>query len=165
MLSIPQLDSWLNKSMTDICLNGYATPSDNHCAHFVSHALSLDFGYTCRQHTGKQNRGANLRVQEVFANCPSVREIRECSSTLTGLVFVSAATNFVSQGGRTELRNVPRKHIGCLLAGFVWHYSNSQHKVVKQPMSDFLYHYHGQTNALWLGTLPSSARALSFGTC
>jgi hypothetical protein len=165
MLSIAQLDSWLGKSMTDICLNGYNKPSDNHCAHFVSHAVALSFGYTCKQHTGKQNAGANLRVQEVFVQCPSVQEIVECSSSLSGLVFVSARANFVTRGGRTFLSNVPRKHIGFLLSGFVWHYSNSQHRVVKQPMSQFLFHYPGQTNALWLGTMPAGARALWYGQC
>jgi hypothetical protein len=165
MLSASQLDSWLGKSMTNICLNGYNARGDNHCAHFVSHALSLDFGYTCKQHTGKRNRGANLRVQETFAQCANVQEIHECNTALTGLVFVSAATSFVVQGGKTVLNNVPKKHIGMLLGGFVWHYSNSQHQVVKQPMSQFLFHYPGQTNALWLGTIPTGARALWYGQC
>jgi hypothetical protein len=165
MLSVAQLDSWLGKSMTDICLNGYDTPTDNHCAHFVSHAAALNFGYTCKHHTGKQNAGANLRVHEVFAQCPSARQIQECSSTLTGLIFVSGAANFASRGGRTVLANVPKKHIGFLLGGSVWHYSNSQHRVVKQPMSQFLFHYPGQTNALWLGTFPPGARALWYGQC
>jgi hypothetical protein len=165
MLSATQLDSWLGKSMTNICLNGYNAAGDNHCAHFVSHAINLHFGYTCRQHTGRQNPGANLRVHEVFAQCPNVQELRECNPAKTGLIFVSAASNFVTQAGRTVLRNIPKKHIGFLLGGNVWHYSNTQHRVVKQPMSQFLYHYPGQINALWVGSLPLGARPIYFGQC
>jgi hypothetical protein len=101
----------------------------------------------------------------VFANCPSVQEIRECNPAISGLVFVSAANNFVTRGGRTTLNNVPKKHIGFLLGGFVWHYSNTRDRVVKQAMSEFLYHYPGQINALWLGSLPVGARPLAFGQC
>ncbi len=36
---------------------------------------------------------------------------------------------------------------------------------VKQPMSEFLNHYPGQDNALWFGSLPAGARAISFGQC
>jgi hypothetical protein len=165
MISTPQLDSWLNKNMADICLNGYSKASDNHCAHFVSHVLSLNFGYTCQRHTGKQHPGANLRVQEIFARCPSVQEITSCDPTFKGIVFVSGSGNFVTRGGKTTLNNVPKKHVGLLLAGSVWHYSNRQHKVVKQPMSDFLLHYPGQQNSLWLGTFPAGSRPLWFGQC
>ncbi len=108
------LNSWLAKSMTDICLNGYDNRSDNHCAHFVGHAMNLHFGYTCRQHRGGNNAGANLRVHEIFAQCPNKREILQTGASLTGLVFVSASTNFVTRGGSTTLRNVPRKHIGII---------------------------------------------------
>lgn len=165
MISAPQLDSWLGKSMTDICLNGYSATTDNHCAHFVSHAVGLSFGYTCRHQTGKQNAGGNLRVQEIFAQCSGVREIQECNPALAGLVFVSASSSFVTRGGTTTLTNVPRKHIGFLFGGLVWHYSNTRHQVVKQLMSQFLSHYPGQTNALWLGAFPPGSRALWFGQC
>jgi hypothetical protein len=165
MLSASQLDSWLDKTIGDICLNGYSAANDNHCAHFISHALSLSFGYTCQHHTGGRNLGANLRVHEVFAQCSRVQEIRECGGALSGIAFVSAEGNFVSRGSQTTLRNVPKKHVGLLLGGIVWHYSNTQDKVVKQPMSQFLFHYRNQANALWLGALPAGARALWFGQC
>lgn len=165
MISVPQLDSWLNKQISEICLNGYAKASDNHCAHFVSHVLSLNFGYTCQRHTGQQHPGANLRVHELFASCPSVQEINSSDVSCKGLVFVSASGNFVTRGGKTTLNNIPKKHIGLLLSGLVWHYSNQQQMVVKQPISQFLLHYPGQQNALWLGSLPAAARPQWSGRC
>ncbi len=165
MITIPQLDSWLNHNLGDICLNGFASPTYNHCAHFVSHVLRLDFGYTCRQHSGKKNPGANLRVHEIFSRCQTVDEVLQCSTALTGIIFVSASSSFTMLGNRTQMKNVPKKHVGLLTGGFVWHYSNSRHKVVKQSLSDFLYHYPKQTNALWLGTFPPGSRPLWFGQC
>ena len=159
------LNSWLGKSMTDVCLNGYDNQSDNHCAHFVAHAMNLHFGYTCRQHRGGSNAGANLRVHEVFARCPSRHEIVETGTALSGLVFVSASRNFVTAGGTTTLQNIPRKHIGIIYNGHVWHYSNPNNQVVRQLMSQFLFHYSGQQNSLWFGSLPSTARPISFGQC
>lgn len=165
MLTLEQLDSWLGKGMKDICLNGYAKEADNHCAHFVSHVLNLGFGYTCRNHVGGEQPGANLRVHEIFDRCPSTQEINQCGGGLTGIIFVSGQRNFVSKGGSTSLTNVPRKHVGLLLNDTVWHYSNTQEKVIKQPSSQFLFHYAGQTNALWLGTLPHNTRPIYFGQC
>lgn len=165
MISQPLLDSWLGKSMTDICLNGYDNQSDNHCAHFVAHAMNLHFGYTCRQHHGGNSAGANLRVHEIFAQSPNKHEIVQTGPALSGLVFVSATSNFVTRGGVTTLRNVPRKHIGIIHSAYVWHYSNANNQVVKQVMSQFLFHYRNQQNSLWFGALPAIARAISYGQC
>ena len=165
MISVSSLDSWLGKGMTAICLNGFNNTSSSHCAHFVAHAANLHFGYTCNAHTGGANLGANMRVHEIFARCPSTSEINETSERLSGIVFVSESQNFVTRSGTTTLRNVPRKHIGFIHGGNVWHYSNPANKVVKQVMSQFLFHYRGQTNSLWYGSLPTGARMISFGQC
>jgi hypothetical protein len=52
------------------------------------------------------------------------------------------------------MNNVPRKHIGIFFGGFVWHYSNSQQKVVKQLPSQFALHYPAPDNAMFYGSLP-----------
>lgn len=163
MLTEQLLDSYVGVGIERICPNGFDDKADNHCAHFVSHALGLDFGMTCRTlRPNSSGAGANVRVHEIFARCAQRQEILQCSGALSGLIFVSGAKNFVTRGGVTTLQNVPKKHIGILLNGYVWHYSNTQDKVVKQPMSTFLNHYPGQTNALWLGSLPSGAVAVQF---
>jgi hypothetical protein len=165
MITSSQLNTWLGKNISDICLNGYAAANLNHCAHFVSHALALGGGYTCRNATGSQNFGASLRVHEVFDRCTGHEEINQCSNSYSGLVFVSARSSFRTVGGRTTLTNVPRKHIGIILGGNVWHYSNTRDRVIVQPMSQFLFHYSGQENALWCANPPVGYRALSFGQC
>ena len=162
MLSTSTLDTYLGKSISEICPYGYDSATDNHCAHFVAHSLQLEFGLTCAQMRGRIG-GANLRVHEVFAQCSNTREILECPTTGEGLIFVSDRTNF--RGTPTQISNVPRKHIGILLDGRVWHYSNTRQRVVIQTVSEFLFHYPRQSNALWYGALPMQSRLTTFGTC
>jgi hypothetical protein len=163
MLNAALLDTFfLGKNISKICPNGYVNNADNHCAHFVAHALNLSFGVTCRQLVSPKNQkatGATVRVHEIFAQCPNVRELNETPARIEALVFISAPTNFVTKGSVTTLTNVPRKHIGILLDGVVWHYSNTKDKVVKVPVGDMLNHYPGQTNALWVGDLPPGSAA------
>jgi hypothetical protein len=162
MLSFPILDTYLGKSISEICPYGYDSAADNHCAHFVAHALQLSFGVTCASLRGSSG-GANVRVQEVFAQCPNTSEILACPTTGEGLIFVSDRTNFT--GTPTRIANVPRKHIGIVIDGRVWHYSNTRHRVVVQTVGEFLFHYPRQNNALWFGALPTQSRPATFGTC
>lgn len=153
------LNSYLGLDIREICSNEYNAADNNHCAHFVSHVLGLDFGMTCRRLVGRSHRhapGANVRVHEIFAQCPQTEELVSCPTQGSALIFVSKSSNFT--GTPTRLRNVPRKHIGILLNGTVWHYSNSRDRVITQTVSDFLYHYRRQRNALWIGALPHNAR-------
>ncbi|MGE0482259.1 MAG: hypothetical protein AB7Q17_17515 [Phycisphaerae bacterium] len=153
--TVMSLDDFLGKTIADFCSNGYTDTTDNHCAHFVCHALNLSFGMTCGQLVSasqRKNTGANVRVHELFARCPRVEELRQCPTVGSALIFVSEQRNF--RGTPVELRNVPKKHVGILMNGRVWHYSNTQDKVVVQPASLFLFHYSGQQNALWIGELP-----------
>jgi len=154
------LNSFVGKSMSEICPSGYADTSNNHCAHFVGHALDITVGLTCHGMTsGKKRKGeaASLRVHEIFAACPSVAEYADTMVGKRGLMFVSGPSNFETKHGKTTLRNVPKKHIGVFLSGTIWHYSNSRNKVVTQTPAQFIKHYSSQTNALWFGSLPPGA--------
>lgn len=160
-LGVLSLNSFLGKSMSEICPSGYAKTSDNHCAHFVGHALDITVGLTCHGMLSKKKRKgerASLRVHVIFDACPTVAEYDDSMATGRGLMFVSGKSNFVTKAGTTTLRNVPKKHIGVFLNGNIWHYSNSRNRVVKQTPSQFLKHYSGKT-AIWLGSLPSGAIA------
>jgi hypothetical protein len=147
------LNGFLGKNISQVCGNGYANPSDNHCAHFVSHALNYQFGYNCLIAGSGKTPGANLRVQELFSRCPVVGKwaVRPASLT-TCLVFVTAASN-VHLDART-MDNVPQKHIGIFLNGPIWHYSNAQHQVVTQLPELFVHHYHGPDIELFYGQFP-----------
>jgi hypothetical protein len=156
MIDATLLNSYVGKNIKDICLFGFTDDSKNHCAHFVSHALNLDFGYTCKG-------SANLRVHEIFQRCPVAYEFNSCPSVVSGLIFVSQYRNFDST--RQTMRNVPKKHIGIIYNGNIWHYSNksSNEKVIVQQMVHFIDHYRRQRNALWFGEIPDGARPHPWG--
>ena len=158
------LNSYLGYSMRDICPHGLDARNNNHCAHFVSHFLQLSFGCTCASLKGRGSSygAANVRVHEIFEKCPTTTELRMCPTVGQGLIFVSKHTNF--SGTPVRMRNIPKKHVGLLLNGIVWHYSNLRNKVITQTVSDFLFHYSRQRNSLWIGTFLSSAVATTFGT-
>ncbi|MCX5688293.1 MAG: hypothetical protein NTV94_00620 [Planctomycetota bacterium] len=158
MITAPLLDSYLGLHIDRICPNGNASDNDNHCAHFVSHVLSLAFGYTCGP-----SHPACMRVHEIFARCRAPEALDACRSNYgTGILFVTGERN-VTMATQTMV-NVPRKHVGIVCGSDVWHYSNTQHRVVKQVVDSFLYHYKNQQNGLWLAQPPQAARAIAFET-
>ena len=153
MITQYQLDEYLGKPIGEICPNGYASEHDNHCAHFVAHALGYHFGVTCQLMGTGTASGATLRVQELFPKCAKVGvwSLRP-ASLATCLVFITRAAN-VNLGAKT-MANVPKKHVGIFLNGSIWHYSNSQQKVVKETPAQFARHYPSPDNALFFGSLP-----------
>ncbi len=172
MVTTDVLDGYLGHSMRAVCPHGYDARNDNHCAHFVAHVLQLDFGVTCAALRGRRGAAAaaNVRVHEIFARCPMTQEIIECPANGAGLIFVSKRSSFqperVCHPGPMAMRmaNVPKKHIGIVLNGVVWHYSNTRNQAVKQTAGEFLFHYRRQENALWWGAFPRTARATYVAT-
>lgn len=165
MVTRTALDACLGHRIDDICPNGYADASDNHCAHFVSHVCGLRFGLTCDRMVPARNlarRGsggpplrhqANIRVQEVFQRCPEVGAWNSKPIVLVScLIFITHAAN-VNVQNRTMV-NVPRKHVGIYLDNLVWHYSNTRDQVVNQTVEEFSNHYPSPYNALFYGKLP-----------
>lgn len=166
-MTVQLLNDYLGQGIRDICPHGFDAAGDNHCAHFVGHVLNLDFGLTCAAMKGRRGAAAaaNLRVHEIFARCRETREMVECPTTGEGLIFVSGERNFRQRAAQpVRLRNVRKKHIGIVLNGMVWHYSNRRGRVVQQPVGEFLSHYPRQQNALWWGTFPPVARPAWFAT-
>ena len=152
-VTVNELVSYEGKHIKEICSAGFVGDEKNHCAHFVSHVLGFDFGLTCRALTGKGANKANVRVQEIFAKCPEVgRWEGGVDVSAQGLMFVTDDTN-VNLTAKV-MKNVPKKHIGIYVGGDVWHYSNSQDKVVKQAVSQFGKHYSGSNITLFSGAFP-----------
>ena len=150
MVSAADLNRLVGKNINHICGNGFANPNDNHCAHFVGHAMDYSFGYTCKIASGGKLAGANLRVHEIFARCPTVGTWGDKPITLaTCLVFVTNASH-VNVATKT-MDNIPQKHIGIFIQGMIWHYSNSHHRVVTQTPDQFIHHYPGPGVALFYG--------------
>lgn len=149
------LNAYLGKNISEICPTGFHSNSDNHCAHFVSHALGLRFGITCRSMVRSDGVAASIRVQEIFPYCPRVGAWSDLPPELqTGLVFILRASN-VDLTAKTIV-NVPRKHVGifCGSSRTIWHYSNSRDKVVSQTPEQFAHHYPHPDNAMFWGELP-----------
>jgi hypothetical protein len=159
-LSAALLGKYEGLGIDQICTNGFTKKSDNHCAHFVNHVLSLSFGYTCKGATGKTGAAANLRVQETFAKCPQVGKWADRGATVTKcFAFITYASS-VDLGKKTMV-NRPNKHIGIYCDGNIWHYSNSQDKVVKQTPDEFAKHYSGSGYAVFYGTFPTDAEPVA----
>ncbi|NLI80257.1 MAG: hypothetical protein GX443_01015 [Deltaproteobacteria bacterium] len=148
------LDGYAGKNIVDICAYGYSDAGLSHCAHFVSHVLQLQFGYTC----GRGGRGGrNVRVHEIFANCPQVGRFNDRPSEYC-LIFVTKLSNVNIR--RRTMKNVQKKHVGIYCNGTIWHYSNLRHRVVTQRPAEFIHHYPNQTNGLFYGAFPADAAAI-----
>ncbi|WP_417581241.1 hypothetical protein [Nitrincola sp.] len=132
------------KTISELCPFSIAEDSNqNHCAHFVSHIMNYELqGATCKNFTWsdkqRDEKGASLRVDDVFKNSPKTGRWADKSATLTKcLIFVTLASNIREVGGRLQMGNHPRKHIGILTSGRVWHYSNTTNRVVSHPLVHF----------------------------
>jgi hypothetical protein len=149
------MNAQLGKTISDFCKCDFHDANSNHCAHFVSHVMGYQFGYTCFDSTGKGDKKdeANLRVHEIFPQCPSVGLWADKPETVKmGLAFVTAKSN-VNVKSKTMV-NVPKKHIGIFVEDTIWHYSNPVDKVISQTSADFSHHYSGSSIALFYGEFP-----------
>jgi hypothetical protein len=152
------LEGHLGKNIDKICKNRFHTASENHCAHFVSHAVGIESSFNCRDFKGGSAAPANIRVHEVFAICPKVGKKANMDMSKDQLVFVTLASN-VDIATKTMI-NIPQKHIGVYSGGHVYHYSNGKDKVVKQTLADFEATFqatYSGVQGIFFGHFPTSA--------
>lgn len=144
----------LGKHIKDICDCSYFNDSENHCAHFVSHMMGYKFGFKCKDMTGKgTGNGATIRVHELFKSCGSVGEWADKPAG-DCLAFVTASSH-VNLSSKV-MANVPQKHVGICYNDMIFHYSNSQHKVVSVTPEKFAKHYTGSNIKVYYGSFPTS---------
>ena len=151
------LEDSIDKPISAICDGEFHSNSSNHCAHFVSHIAGFEFTYNCRQHQGGSGTPANIRVHEIFAECPLVGNWVNADFNQELLVFVTKKSNV--DLANKKMRNVPQKHVGIHSRGMVYHYSNSQDKVVKWTPDKFLEEFdeaYDGDQGLFFGTFPGS---------
>lgn len=161
MPGLPDLESLLGKNVDALCGNRFHDPNANHAAHFVSHVLGLSFGFNCRDYLGGKQDGANLRVHEIFAQCPRVGWWEDADEQEDLLVFVIRRD--AVDLARRKMQNIPRKHVGIYSKGLIYHYNNSRDRLVKQTPADFLKRFqalYAGDQALFFGTFPPSSAVL-----
>lgn len=141
----PSLTEYLGKKIDQICPFSLGKKSsENHCAHFVSHAMEYDgFATTCKNQTtaDKQmvGKAAAIRVDDIFNVAPEVGPWSGRPLGLTScLIFVTISGNMSSSGHRPKMKDGKKKHIGIFLDGVVWHYSNTRDGVVKDQEKQFV---------------------------
>jgi hypothetical protein len=156
------MEPFLGSNINKICENGLHDPKLNHCAHFVSHAVGLTFPFTRRQLVGGKSQPANIRVHEVFAECPRVGIWQDADKTKDQLIFVTRK-DVVDVATKT-MQNIPQKHIGVYHDGHVYHYSNTEDRVVRQTVDAFYKRfqraYRGD-QGLFFGDVPGAELKLT----
>lgn len=159
------LDAYVGKNINEICKNGFDDPAVNHCAHFVSHVLGMSFAMTCKKLTGKPNPGANVRVQEIFPQCPKVGKWSDADLSRTQLIFVTLASN-VDLAAKTMV-NIPKKHVGIYRGGKVYHYGNTADKVTVDTPASFKTKFdatYGPGQGYFFGHIPGEDLLLDVQT-
>jgi hypothetical protein len=126
-----QLQAYVGKTIAEICPNAFTAPTQNHCAHFVSHALGLQLGMLCGDMAYKtRHSGTSIRCDELYNKLSDTGPWDDKLMARDGmLIFVLAAKNVV----KGVMMNVPQKHVGIYAGGKVYNFSNNQHMVVADP--------------------------------
>lgn len=157
VVSLGTLQGYVGKDIAAICNNDFTSSSQNHCAHFVSHALNIRLGMLCGDMAYKtKNTGASIRCDELYNRLTIKGSWDKKPAFSDGLlIFVLSARNVIK--GRME--NVPQKHVGIHCGGKVYNFSNSQHKVVADTSVEifhnkFKHSYAGNDISLYFGVAP-----------
>lgn len=129
------LNDAVGKNINKICPNRFHDPALNHCAHFASHILGMEFSFHCREFAGGSKPGANIRVHELFAQCPKVGKWEDADPERTQLIFVTRRDNVDIANKR--MVNIPQKHVGIYHNRKVFHYGNTTDKVVTDTPESF----------------------------
>jgi len=143
------LDAFMGKTVVDFCGKyGKAGDDFNHCAHFVCHVLGLRIpGAALCSNVGgstytyeERAQGYCIRVNQVFNSCGNRARWSDRDLDGSCLIVATVAANIERQSP-LSIGQMPRKHIGFHVCGQVYHYSNTQDKVIKQGVREFGSHY------------------------
>ena len=145
-LTAADLAKFEGKGPDFFCNTGLITPAQNHCAHFVCHAINLQVGRPlCGDMTFKtRHRGVTMRVDDVFNYC-IVEGFFDKDGEIPGVMkgmnafFIIATVegNLMNAGGAIVMHDNPHKHIGICIGEDVWNFSNSNHYVVRDTIATF----------------------------
>jgi hypothetical protein len=155
--TLASLRNYVGKSIGDICSNGYLQPTENHCAHFVSHASGIQLGLICGDMEWKTRKtGTSLRCDEIYNRLVFKGEWEDRPTLDDGLLIFVISAAQVRNG---FMQNIKKKHVGIHFSGQVFHYSNTQSQVVFDPSVEMFHNkfkrsYGGKDISLFSGVAP-----------
>jgi len=132
---------YINHKMGDICQNHYDTEAENHCAHFVSHALGITLATKCGDLAyATRGTGATVRCNELF-NGLTNRGVwaNRPDKQAPLLLFVTFEQNVRNN----VMGMMPSKHVGIWFSQRVYNFSNTAHIVVADESPDKFIHKIG----------------------
>jgi hypothetical protein len=155
------LEPLLGQTVTEFCGKyGKVADSFNHCAHFVSHVLTLRVhaAALCSNVDGStypyedRRNGFCIRVNQVFNATKNRR--RWTSDDKPGkCLIVATIKDNIFQTDPVTIGDQSKKHIGFFVNGTIYHYSNTKDRVIKQSLGDFKNHF-GAATVLLMADLP-----------
>jgi hypothetical protein len=167
--ALPGIDRYVGKSVEGFCQFHYGKvkDSENHCAHFVCHALGIQVGTTCesllswgvvktniKEGISPKTKGYTVRVNNLYNSLSSVgdwdkRSIDPC------LIFATLPSNISVD--RLTMGSQSKKHVGYYAGGDVWHYGNTNDLVYRDPLATFQAKFkkaYGATVVFLFGAAP-----------
>ena len=145
------LDTYLGQTVEEFC-GKYGKSKDgiNHCAHFTSHVLGMRVsGAALCSNVGDstwayedRRKGFCVRVNQVFNACNNREYLLEEPSGTQCFVCATVKGNIESKKPLT-IGAMSNKHIGIYSGGLIYHYANTQDKVVKWTIKEFSAYFKG----------------------
>jgi hypothetical protein len=147
--AVPGIDRYVGKSVEAFCPFHYGKVKDaeNHCAHFVCHALGIQVGTTCesllswpatqvylKEGIPKGTKGYTVRVNELY-NSLKKKGNWKAGKADPCLIFATRSSNISLD--RQKMGTESKKHVGYYANGEVWHYGNTEDVVKRDTLADF----------------------------
>ena len=145
-ITLDALQAYVGKDISEICGNHFASPSYNHCAHFVSHVLEIKSGMLCGDMAYKSRRtGGSIRCDEIYNNLDETGPWGRRPPERDGIfIFVISARHM----DHDIMMNVPQKHVGIYHSGKVFNFSNGKHRVV---VDNSVTEFHSKFKRIYTG--------------
>jgi|GEM_PF-4154974 hypothetical protein len=148
-----KLNALLNKTVTDFCSVNFHDKTLNHCAHFVSHVLNIRVGMLCdlknNTHAKSNINAVSIRVNDIYNSLSNRGKWKDKPSLDDGLLVFATISSNVS--GNVMSDN-PKKHVGILCDGNVYHYANIP-DVIRADKVSFFEKIYQKNTELFYGVL------------
>lgn len=151
-----RLDTYVGKTIDQICDCGFGTPGDvhNHCAHFVSHVMDYTYGTVCTAmltaNPATAGRGRTIRVNDIFNNCPTRGNWDDKPDSLYYCLIFAVHSSGVQATTPITITDQRRKHVGIYVNGDCYNYHNTTNEAVRSDgVSRFRNLYGSGTRVLY----------------